>query len=244
MKKMVLFLLAISCWVFCLPKPSRAEPYGSLYLGALLPHSSDISDNKGGGTSGEIESNLGYSAGLKFGYWLTRFNAPFLGLELDLNAHQPRPEDLRTEAVAQSSIDADMTVYSPTLNLLIRYPRGFIRPYAGAGGGIFFARVDDGTLSTPLFGVPASFKGDDDIAPGVQFLAGVDLFMTSRLSLFAEYRYNLAAFEFEGGLGLDMDYQVSQLNAGFTYHFGAVDVAAEEIEPEFLEVEPGGVTFQ
>ncbi|HLC17927.1 MAG TPA: outer membrane beta-barrel protein [Thermodesulfobacteriota bacterium] len=214
MKK--IFIALLVCGLFAGGGTAYAEPYISIYSGAAFPHDSDTT---GEGVDGEVEFDPGVTAGVDFGYWLTAQNAPFLGFEVDLNSHLPRAEKFRPLLGPVADTDTDLTVYSATASVLVRSPEGWMRPYAGGGVGWFFADIADGALSTPVFGVPASFSGDEDDALGWQFFAGVDFFVLPGLALYAEYKYNIADFDFPD-LGIKVDYRISQVNGGISYHFG------------------------
>jgi opacity protein-like surface antigen len=210
--KKVLFVIVLVGVVFVFAGLSYAESYVSGYIGAAIPHDSDASDNTGIGGSGEVEFDAGVAVGGKIGYWFTEQNIPSFGLEIDFNGHFPDTDKLDVFGIGLD-LDADVDVYSITVNALLRYPEGGLRPYAGVGLGWFFADIDDGTI----LGLP--FKGDDDSVFGWQLLTGVDLFINPNVSVFAEYKYSQADFEFGGGIGVDVDYEVSQIYGGISLHF-------------------------
>lgn len=189
-----------------------ASSYIQGYAGGAFPHDSDA---RGGGASGEVEFDQGFAAGAKLGGWFDTL--PFLGLQLDLNGNF-NSLDALTSGGARANLDSDMNVYSASINALVRLPGSFIRPYAGIGAGYYFADVDAGTISSPLLGVSASFPEDDDQAFGWSALAGVDFEILPKLSVFAEYKYSQADFEFKD-IGVEVDYSASQAYGGLSFNF-------------------------
>lgn len=87
-----------------------------------------------------------------------------------------------------------------------------LQPYAGVGLGVFFARASDATGSA-----------SDNGVPGLNVLAGLRYFVTERVALFGEYKYNRATFEFDNvgvaGVGLKGDYSASHIVGGLSLHF-------------------------
>lgn len=212
MKRIVCVMIMAVCSVFVFSARSHAESYLSVYIGGVSPHDADVQDNSGIGTSADLSFEPGVSAGAKLGYWISGQNKPDFGLQLELNGHFPSFDTLTVYGSAVA-INADMAVYSLTANVIVRYPEGAIRPYAGFGGGLSRGEIDDGTIRG------FSFQGEDDDAFIWQFLAGFDYIINPKLSAFGEYKYSGADFEFGGEVGLDMEYRVSQIIAGISYHF-------------------------
>ena len=87
-----------------------------------------------------------------------------------------------------------------------------LQPYAGVGLGVFFARASDATGSA-----------SDNAVPGLNVLAGVRYFMTERVALFGEYKYNRATFDFDTvgatAAGIKGDYSASHIVGGLSLHF-------------------------
>lgn len=213
MKKQ-LFVFIAACGLFIGAGQAHSETYIQGYGGWAMPHESDMSSRTG--EEGKIEFDPGPAAGVKWGSWFD--SAPYFGLQLDLNGHLPELDTLTNSSGATATADADMQAYSASINAVLRLPSGAIKPYIGAGAGWHFANIDDGTLTASVLGVPTAFEGDDDDGFGWNVLAGVDFEVTSSFSIFAEYKYTQADFEFDT-LGLDIDYEVSQAYAGLSYSF-------------------------
>lgn len=191
---------------------SASAAYVQGYAGLSFPHDSDAS---GPASSGEVEFDQGLAAGVKVGTWWESF--PYMGFQVDLNATF-NSLDALSSGGSRAAVDSDMNVYGATVNALLRLPGGFVRPYAGAGAGYYFADIDAGTLTAPLLGVAVAFPSDSDGAFGWNALAGVELVMLPNLSLIAEYKYSRADFEFKD-IGLEVDYSASQVYGGISYSF-------------------------
>jgi opacity protein-like surface antigen len=204
--------LAVSLVSILLAAEAGASTYLQGYAGLSFPHDSDAA---GPASSGEVEFDQGLAAGVKVGGWWESF--PYVGLQVDLNATF-NSLDALSSGGARAPVDSDMNVYSATLNGLLRLPGGFVRPYAGAGAGYYFADIDAGTVTAPLLGVPLAFPSDNDGAFGWNALAGVELVLLPRLTLVAEYKYSRADFDFKD-IGLEVDYAASQAYAGLSYVF-------------------------
>lgn len=91
---------------------------------------------------------------------------------------------------------------------MVRYPGKVFQPYAGVGLGVYFADIDGSGFS------------DSTTEPGLVVNAGARVFVTDRVALFGEYKYNFASFEFDDPTVLVKgDYSVHHIVVGLTYHF-------------------------
>lgn len=211
--KRTLTALFITAGLLAVAGESNASTYVQAYAGAAFPHDSDV---RGAGLDGTVEFDQGFAAGAKLGGWWEA--KPSLGLQFDFNANF-NSFDTLTSGAARADLASDMDVYAATLNALIRLPGGFIKPYIGAGGGYYYAQVDQGTLSTSLLGISVSFPEDSDEAFGWNALGGLEIeIVPDKLSAFAEYKYSRADFEFTK-IGADLDYESSQVYGGLSYTF-------------------------
>jgi len=97
-------------------------------------------------------------------------------------------------------------------NLLLRYPKGRIHPYGGAGIGFSYFEINN--LET--------FQGitfeeiESDTAFAWQILAGLNFDIAPNLSADLTYRY----FETDPHLSfVDVEYRTSVISAGINFHF-------------------------
>lgn len=86
-----------------------------------------------------------------------------------------------------------------------------VQPYAGVGLGIYWVDISN-----------SSFSAHANFVPGFNALAGVRYYITDRIAMFTEYKYNRATFNFGGiqGLaGFEGVYSVNHIAAGISYHY-------------------------
>jgi opacity protein-like surface antigen len=105
---------------------------------------------------------------------------------------------------------AHLVTYSPAVHLLVRYPGRTFQPYAGIG-----LAVVNANLSSPL-------GSSSTTPPGLNALAGVRGFVTSRLALFGEFKYTNAALSFDNvgrGISASAGYSVPALVGGISLNF-------------------------
>ena len=141
-------------------------------------------------------------AGARVGYWMEALDLPFFGVEAEF--YWAGPES------------GDLTLLTGAFNVLARYPYGPVQPYAGVGVGVVYADAD---VNVRPFAPPFN---DDDVNAALQLMGGLRGFVTDNVALFAEYKWVLTEFEFEGpGTTLEIDYSTSHVYGGIEYHFGA-----------------------
>lgn len=101
-----------------------------------------------------------------------------------------------------------------TRRVEIRYEREFCRlqPYAGVGLGINWVDLSN-----------SNFTAHDNFVPGLNVLGGVRYYLTEKIGLFTEYKYNRATFDFVSAgatlTGFQGVYSINHLVAGFSYHY-------------------------
>ncbi|OGP14032.1 MAG: hypothetical protein A2054_07725 [Deltaproteobacteria bacterium GWA2_55_10] len=200
------------------PACSHAHSYIKAYAGAVFPPECEaFSESKSGSGVGDLEFGNGLTAGVKLGKWLE--SAPFFGYELDLNGHVADMEGLTVKG-SSTKIDArgEHTVYSATVNLILRVPQGRFRPYLGAGAGLFYAELENASFSPPFLGVAPTLPDTNDEVFGWQFLGGVEFEVSQKIAFFAEYKYSRADLEY-AHTDFEVDYQARQVFGGITYNF-------------------------
>ena len=212
----------VFCTALCLVLPSLAgaEFYIAGQVGATFPQDFSV-DEAGGLPTGETLSNLRLKDsvvyGGKLGYFFPRLE--WLGIETEAYTTTPHLKSQVVQVTGPLGTQNIMIqgkhlgVTTLAFNLIARYPAKRVRPYAGAGLGIFF------------LGVPGTEK-DLDTAPGLNVFAGLRFLVTSKVAVFAEYKFNRVTFDVDsvnlkglGKIGLEGDYQVHHLVAGISFHF-------------------------
>jgi opacity protein-like surface antigen len=208
-------LLLISLLCMCLlPSYSPAEFYVAGMAGYNAPN--DLTDIKGtGGASAlslsdlELQSSAAY--GGKVGYFFPGAN--WLGVETEVYNTTPHVKQQRATvsgfglSVPGTVTGFHLRVLTWGLNAVVRYPGKIVQPYAGVGLGMFFAK--------------ATFRGqsDSDTVPGFNALAGLRLFVTDHVALFAEYKYNRATFTLPNAIGFEATYSANIFMGGLSFHF-------------------------
>ncbi|UVT15236.1 MAG: outer membrane beta-barrel protein [Nitrospira sp.] len=180
----------------------------SAYAMGSWPRDEDIFNQ---GTTGPGSIGQGFGAGLKAGLFPAALHR-VVGLEIDSNIHS---SSLSFPNIAdgqdQGSGRSDLLVIKTTFNVVLRYPGEFVRPYVG--GGIGWAT---GVLLNP------NIAGRDDTdfgsarALGHQFLGGVQVLLSPKIFVFAEYRYFSADYHWEG---LAVDFREHNSLAGVGLRF-------------------------
>lgn len=168
--------------------------------------------------------------GARVGYYFTNFNFPWAGVEIEAFTTQPNikqqtlpysqnivsnrsviilPQQPETTQVYStvSFGEARLRVTTLAANAVIRYPGKLLQPYAGVGVGVFYFQG-----STPFHGT--------DLQPGLNTFGGLKFFITEKISLFGEYKYNRATISrLDDVYGLKGNYSISHIAGGVAYHF-------------------------
>ena len=187
------------------------EIYHPFYVGAfgafVIPDDMKI-DN----SSAEIQFNNSWAAGVKAGFVL-----PVQWLAAEVEYAYLADQDVDKPGTGQFSANNLMA------NLLLRYPKGMIRPYIGGGIGWSFA----------------DFRGSANNF-GWQALAGINLEILPNLSMDIAYRFFTSDYEFDH---LDVTAENHMILAGLNYHFGGTEPVLplkEEPPPVVQEIDSDG----
>ena len=214
------------------PEP-QIDPYIALFGGIAMPFNTDrrVDDNTLNNHFTVLDAAYGNSKTLggKIGMWFPgtrRFSAVDLGVELDVTNYQPDIQAGTRRAtgpvngvpVTGTSTRAAKTDVNSTIlavNGLVRlpmyvspeFPHGRFYPYIGGGIGMQNSSYDsDG-------------RAPHDLA--LQGLAGVQILLTRRVALFAEYKFTHAQQTFTfGSQDQTINFDVSHLVAGLAVHLG------------------------
>lgn len=211
----------------------RGELYVAGFGGYTIGHGFDDVEGTGplsGITLGDIDLKNSGVYGAKIGYFMPR-RLNWLGLEMEAFNTTPhlketafttgahlRVTTLAFNAIARAKMmcerhdDHDRRGRPTTDRDYGDHDFCRLQPYAGVGLGVFFARASDATGSA-----------SDNGVPGLNVLAGVRYFVTERMAVFGEYKYNRATFEFDNvgatAAGLKGDYSASHIVGGLSLHF-------------------------
>jgi len=146
--------------------------------------------------------------GFKFGFILPQ--APLLAFEFEYNhifEHNYGPAEASGFREA-----GDVYLDNFFFNLLLRYPKGRIHPYAGGGIGFSYFNIYNlETFQGITFG-----QWESDTAFAWQILAGVNFEIVPSISADLTYRY----FGTDPHLSVvDVNYRTSIISAGINFHF-------------------------
>jgi len=214
---------------FCLTVsggPADAEMYSAAQVGVSIPNSfSDIQGERA--NTGTTVSNLSLANtviyGVKFGYYLESIK--WLGFEAEVfNSNPNIKQQTATASNATGSVTATIPGTSlrvlnlAPVNVVVRYQMGQLEPYAGVGMGIFMTNIKDGAT-----GVSSS-----NSSIGLNTQLGLRYFVSEGVSLFGEWKYNRARFDFPSftpnpaqptGGGYSGDYSAHIFAFGIGFHF-------------------------
>lgn len=213
-----MFHMKISLVLFCMmlvSAPSQGEaledieiylaPYGM----ATQPSNRGLS-LKGRGVSDErIHSDPGL--GVKIGLFPSFFHG-YLGMELEsFGHHNSLSFPVAEGGMATTKGKSSLVTYSSMINLQLRYPGRYVRPYLGIGGGL-----SNGILRHP--DIPA--RKDQNIemssAPSYQLFGGVQLVIAKRWFVFGEYKYSAANYHWKQ---LSLNFRSEYFLGGVGYLF-------------------------
>jgi len=206
--------------------PAQAEMYSAGQLGLSIPNSFSNIEGMGSNTGTTI-SNLSlvnsFMYGLKFGYYFD--SVKWLGVETEVFNSTPH---IKQQTATASNATGSLTGTVPgaslrvlnwaPVNVVVRYQMGKLEPYAGVGMGVFISSLKDG--STGLY--------SSSTKVGLNTQLGLRYLIFENVSLFGEWKYNRASFDFPGfsgvpaqstGGGYKGDYSAHILAFGVGYHF-------------------------
>jgi opacity protein-like surface antigen len=162
-------------------------------------------------TTVPVSIRNGFGVGLKVGLFPVVLRR-VVGLEIDSNAHGgaisfPNIANGQNNGTGRS----DLLVLNTTFNLILRYPSETVRPYVGIGIG-----WSHGTLLNPNIAGRDDKDFDQARALGHQFLGGVQMLLSPKIFLFAEYRYFSSNYHWEG-LAIDFRTHYGLLGMGLWF---------------------------
>ena len=232
--------LFLSSMVLGVPK-AYSEAYIGGQIGTTLPGWSLIPGNRltsveltefsPAGTMSDRDLSRSILGGIRLGYYFPR--ARWLGVETEAFYTTPHIKQQNTRVTippgaifqgapvvggsAENILTGDhlrVITWAP-VNVMLRYHKTRLQPYAGVGLGVFFARINT---------TVAGFEGtQSSTSIGLNAKAGLEFYFTRNISVFAEWKYNKASFTFDpnnsGATGLQTDYQVHFAAGGLNYHF-------------------------
>jgi len=150
--------------------------------------------------------------GGKAGYFLER--ARWAGIEAELhhsNPHLRQNPHAPAGPLPLPTNGALVSMWTGTLNAVVRYPGTRAEPYAGLGLAVAHTHFHNASVDSSA------------LTPGINAMAGVRVFVTPRVALFGEFKYvaipNMHFSDIGGpGRGATTDFGMPALAVGMTIH--------------------------
>ena len=222
----VVGVCSVAVGVFCLTLPSgpvQAEMYVAGQVGVTIPNdASNIEgvDSAAGLKLSDLSLHNSVMYGAKLGYYFESMK--WLGVETEVFNSTPhiKQQDVTVSGPGGSASgtlsgqDLRVLNWSP-LTVVVRYQAGQFEPYAGVGMGVYFSRIHDGQ----------SGESSSDTSVGLNTQLGARYLVTKNLSVFGEWKYNRAHFNFSESTptaatgGFKGDYSANVFAFGVGYHF-------------------------
>lgn len=221
--RLLVGLSSVAVGVLCLTLPVQAEMYVAGQAGISIPNKfSNVEgvDSLAGATFSDLSLQNSVIYGAKLGYYFDSMK--WLGVETEVFNSTPhlKQQDV-TASVGAASATANLpgqyvrVLNWAPINIVVRYQIGQLEPYAGIGMGVFFANLKDG----------ASEESSSSTEVGLNTQLGLRYLVTKNVSVFGEWKYNRANFNFSESSptqatgGFKGDYSANILAFGVGYHF-------------------------
>ena len=222
----VVGLSSVAVGVLCLTlfsRPVQAEMYVAGQVGVSIPNSfSNIEgvDSNAGLTVSDLSLQNSVIYGAKLGYYFDSMK--WLGVETEVFNSTPHIKQ-QDAAISVPGFSGTVNLAGTSLrvlnwapvNVVVRYQMGQFEPYAGVGMGVFFANVTEAVNG----------ESSSSTAVGLNTQLGLRYLVTKNMSLFGEWKYNRASFNFSPSSptqatgGVKGDYSANILAFGVGYHF-------------------------
>lgn len=168
----------------------------------------------------DLELHKSVMYGAKLGYYFDSLK--WLGLETEVFNTNPNIKQQNATITGAggsatgtfTGLDLRVLTWAP-VNVVVRYQAGSFEPYAGVGMGVFFARLHDGQTG----------ESTSSTKVGLNTQLGLRFLVTKHMSLFGEWKYNRASFNFDASTptqatgGFKGDYSAHIIAFGLGYHF-------------------------
>jgi opacity protein-like surface antigen len=173
------------------PTPTERMREGGLYIGLYggvnVGQTADIDDEESdlvGDIESELDSDIGWFGGLKFGYVFPTASVVKPAIELDA-FYMGINSELNTETdFGDFDISADFHSAVVMANVKVQFDLGTFQPYIGAGLGYAHTWVDE----VEFDGTEVEGADSDEGTFAYQGIAGFDIKLSERLALFTEYK--------------------------------------------------------
>jgi opacity protein-like surface antigen len=204
-------------------RPVQAEMYVAGQMGVSIPNRfSNIQgvDSSAGLTVSDLSLQNSFVYGAKLGYYFDSMK--WLGVETEVFNSTPHFKQ-QDAAISVPGFSATLNLTGQSLrvlnwapvNVVVRHQMGQFEPYAGVGMGVFFANIKDGQTG----------ESSSSTNVGLNTQLGLRYLVTENVSLFGEWKYSRASFNFSPSSptqatgGVKGDYSANILAFGVGYHF-------------------------
>ncbi|MEO8327939.1 MAG: outer membrane beta-barrel protein [Nitrospirota bacterium] len=185
------------------------EIYLAGYGMAAQPLTQGLSFNGNGVKDEKIHGDPGL--GLKIGLFPSFFNG-YLGVELEsFGQNNSLNFPIEENGAATGKGKSGLITYSSMVNLLLRYPGRYMRPYVGIGGGL-----SSGILHHTDIPGRKDHTIETSSAPGYQFFGGIQLVVSANWFVFGEYKYSAANYHWNQ---LSLNFRSEYFLGGIGYIF-------------------------
>ena len=222
----VVGVCSVAVGAFCLTQPvgpAQAEMYVAGQVGWTIPNDATNIESTGsfaGIKFSDLDLQNSFMYGAKLGYYFESMK--WLGVETEVFNTNPNIKQQNvtlsgpggSASVTLPGQDLRVLNWSP-LTVVVRYQAGQFEPYAGVGMGVYFSRIHDGQ----------SGESSSDTSVGLNTQLGARYLVTKNLSVFGEWKYNRAHFNFSDSTptaatgGFKGDYSANVFAFGVGYHF-------------------------
>jgi len=155
-------------------------------------------------TNNDADGLRGYDSGSNFDIGFGSRVAPMFAFEGTFGAYGA-DDGSREARVVPMTIGARFII-----------PHPFIEPYVGAGLGLYFSSLDEGSSASRRGFTPFSGIDDTNSGLGGYLSAGLDMWLNNRVALNFEGKYHFVEPSFQTNAGNDVDVNLS----GWTVNLG------------------------
>ena len=222
---LALFLLSLTVDGTAQEAP-RKNFYVGVFGGFVMPNDLEVElgrDILFNNHYGDLNLDNTWMLGAKLG-WIPAWAKGFLAIELEYHhifdqSYSDNLVSLIGDVVRE---EGDVKLDNILLNVLARYPKGRFHPFIGLGAGVSFFNISGRESPPTAFGIftPQGGSYDDtDTCFAWQFLAGINIDLTKKISADLSYRY-LSAYP--NDIGEDtksLTYNSHIISVGVNYHF-------------------------
>jgi len=220
-----LFLLSLTVDGTAQEAP-RKNFYVGVFGGFVMPNDLEVELDRDilfNNYYGDLNLDNTWMLGAKLG-WIPAWAKGFLAIELEYHhifdqSYSDNLVSLIGDVVRE---EGDVKLDNILLNVLARYPKGRFHPFIGLGAGVSFFNISGRESPPTAFGIftPQGGSYDDtDTCFAWQFLAGINIDLTKKISADLSYRY-LSAYP--NDIGEDtksLTYNSHIISVGVNYHF-------------------------